>query len=331
MSTLAGQVMTLADWARRIDPNGKIAKIVEILNQTNLILEDMMWMEGNLPTGHKTTIRSGLPEATWRMLNYGVQPTKSRTVQVTDSIGMLENYAEVDKDLADLNGNTAEYRLSEDHAFIEGMNQDAASTVFYGNTDTDPERFLGLAPRYNVTDAENEENVIVGGGSGSTNTSIWLVVWGANTCHGIFPKGKISGLQHKDLGEVTLEDAAGGKYQGYRTHYKWDMGLTVRDWRYVVRVCNVDVATLVKDAATGADLIDLLVQAAEIPPNLGMGRPVFYSNKTITSFLRRQISNKDNVHLSLDEVAGKKVLNFDGIPFKKCDALLNTEATVAAA
>ena len=166
MATLGTTALTLLDWARRVDPEGKIAKIVEILNDTNEILEDMAWVEGNLPTGHKTTIRSGLPSVAWRLLNYGVQPSKSRTVQVTDSCGMLEAYSEVDKALADLNGNTPEFRLSEDRAFLEAMNQELATTLFYGNTATDPEKFLGLAPRFNDLSAENGGNILTGGGAG---------------------------------------------------------------------------------------------------------------------------------------------------------------------
>lgn len=328
MATVGSSVATLHDWASRQDPSGKIAKIAEILNDTNYILDDMMWKEGNLPTGHKTTIRSGLPSVAWRMLNYGVQPSKSRTVQVTDTCGMLEAYSEVDKALADLNGNTSEFRLSEDKAFLEAMSQEMASTLFYGNTATDPEKFLGLAPRYSLSTAENGENILKGGGSGSDNTSIWLVCWGDDTVHGIFPKGGKAGLNHQDLGEETLSDANGGRYQGYRSHYKWDAGFTLRDWRYVVRICNIDVSDLTKNAASGADLIDLMVQALEVPPML-KGRPVIYANKTITSFLRRQMINKSNVHLNLEDIAGKKVLTFDGIPVKKCDAILNTEATVS--
>ena len=168
------------------------------------------------------------------------------------------------------------------------------------------------------------------GGTGSDNTSIWLVVWGDNTCHGIFPKGKKAGLQHTDKGQVTLEDAANGKYEGYRSHYKWDAGFTLRDWRYVVRIPNIDVSDLTKDASgSSADLVDLMVQAIETLPNQNMGRPVFYCNKTIKSFLRRQITNKSNVNLTLDNVAGKHQLAFDGIPIKKCDAILNTEAVVS--
>lgn len=330
MSKLGTTALTLADWAKRIDPEGKIAKVVEILSERNEILEDMAWVEGNLPTGHKTTIRSGLPTVAWRLLNYGVQPSKSRTVQVTDACGMLETYSEVDKSLADLNGNTAEFRLSEDIAFLEAMNQEMASTLFYGNTATDPEKFLGLAPRYNDSTAENGGNIIKGGGSGSDNTSIWLIVWGDQSCHGIFPKGQITGLQHENLGQQTLTDAAGGRYEGYRSHYKWDAGLVLRDWRQVVRICNIDVSDLTKDrSGSSADLIDLMTQALETVENLKLGRPVFYCNKTIRSFLRRQISNKSNVNLTLDNAGGKMVLAFDGVPVKRCDALLNTEATVS--
>jgi hypothetical protein len=330
MATLSTNNPTLADVAKRSDPDGKIDTIVELLAETNECLEDMTFLEGNLPTGHRTTIRSGLPGSTWRKLNYGVQPSKSTTVQVTDTAGMLEAYAEVDKALADLNGNTGSFRLSEDRAFLESMNQTMATTLFYGDTGTDPEKFMGLAPRYSSTSAESGDNIISAGGSGSDNTSIWLVVWGPNTCHGIYPKGSSAGLNHQDLGEVTLEDAAGGKYQGYRTHYKWDIGVSVRDWRYVVRIPNIDISNLTKDASgSSANLIDLMVQALEKVPNLGLGRATFYGNRTISSFLRRQITNANNVNISMDEVAGKRVMTFDGIPFRRNDALLNTEAAVS--
>ena len=329
MATLGAGNLTLSDHAARSE-NKEVAKIVEILNLTNLILEDMVWVEGNLPTGHKTTIRSGLPTATWRLLNYGVAKSKSRTVQVTDSCGMLETYSEIDKSLADLNGNTAEFRMSEDTAFIESMNQEMATTLIYGNTQTDPEKFMGLAPRYNDLSAENADNVIAGGGTGSDNTSVWLVVWGDQQCFGIYPKGSPAGLHFEDKGQETLTDANGNLYEGYRSHYKWDAGFVLKDWRYVVRICNIDVSNLNK-TATGdsADLIDLMVQALEIVPNLTAGRAVFYANKTITSFLRRQMANKSNVHLTLDQVAGKKVLFFDTVPVKKTEAILNTEALVS--
>lgn len=332
MAVLATTHPTLLDVTKRLDPEGKIDTIAEILSQTNEILDDMVWLEGNLPTGHRTTIRSGLPTPTWRKLYGGVQPTKSTTVQVTDACGMLEAYAEVDKALADLNGNTAAFRLSEDRAHIEGMNQEFAGTLFYGNENTEPEAFTGLGARFNDQSALNGENILTDAATpdGNDNTSIWLVVWGPNTVHGIYPKGSKGGLDMNDKGQVTIEnvDGNGGRMEAYRTHYRWDCGLSVRDWRYVVRI-NIDQENLVKNAASGPDLIDLMTQAVELVPSLSMGRPAFYVNRTVRSFLRRQIANKVAAStLTIEQVAGKHVTMFDGIPVRRCDAITNTEAGI---
>ena len=62
MATIGSTALTYADWAKRVDDGYKIASIIEILSQTNEILDDILVVEGNLPTGHKTTIRSGLPQ-----------------------------------------------------------------------------------------------------------------------------------------------------------------------------------------------------------------------------------------------------------------------------
>jgi hypothetical protein len=331
MSTNSAANPTLLDLARRTSPNGGIeTNIVEILTATNEVLEDMSWVNGNLPTGNKTTIRTGLPAPTWRKMYGGVQPTKSTTLQVTDNCGMLEAYAQIDKALADLNDNAAAFRLSEEKAFIEGMNQEFAQTLFYGNEGTEPEAFTGFSPRYNLTTAENGSNIIVGGSAtADVNASIWLIGWGENTMHGIVPKGSKAGLQMKDLGEQTVGTDALGYFQAYRSHYRWDVGLTVRDWRYAVRIPNIKVSDLTATAASGANLVDLMAQALELIPSMGMCRPVFYMNRTLKSYLRRQMQAKSQYMTVRAEVMGKHVTDFDGVPVKRCDALLNTEAIVS--
>lgn len=336
MATLAVSHPTLLDVTKRLDPNGKIAAIAEILTMVNPILDDMVWKEGNLPTGHRHTIRSGLPTPTWRKLYGGVQPTKSRTLQVTDATGMLEAYAEVDKALADLNGNTSEFRLSEDKAHIEGMSQELASTLIYGNESSEPEAFTGFGPRFNSQSAENGGNILTSAATpdNTDNASIWLVCWGDNV-FGLYPKGSKAGLAMEDKGQVTIEDidGAGGRMEAYRSHYRWDAGLAVRDWRYVVRV-QVDAEDLVKDAASGPDLIDLMAQAIDLIPNINSGRPVFYANRTLRGFLRRQIMNKvANSTLSIEQLTRAngaliREIMFDGIPVRRCDALTNTESGI---
>ena len=329
MPALAANNPTLLDVAKRLDPDGKIAAIVEILNATNPVLDDLTFVEGNLPTGHRTTIRTGLPTPTWRKLYGGVQPTKSTTVQVTDSCGMLEAYAEVDKALADLNGNTAAFRLSEDAAHIEAMGQEMASTLFYGNEGTEPEAFTGLAPRYNSKSAQNADNIIDAGGTGSDNTSIWLCVWGPQTGFGIYPKGSTAGLQMTDKGQVTVEnvDGNGGRMEAYRTHYRWDAGLTIRDWRYFVRIANIDVSDL-DTVSNTKNIINWMIQASERIPELGKGRAAFYMNRRLREKLRLGILEKISSNLSWETISGERVMTFDDIPVRRCDALVNTESRV---
>ena len=332
MATLSVTNPTLADLAKVTDPDGSIADVVEILNATNEILLDMTFLEGNLTTGHRTSIRSGLPTPTWRKLYGGVQPTKSRAVQVTDNTGMMEDYSEVDKALVEMAGNPAAFRLQEDRPHIEGMNQEFASTLFYGDESTAPEEFTGLSARYNSLSAENGDNIIAGGGSGSDNASIWLICWGPNTCHGIIPKGSKAGVQQRDLGEVTLEnaDGANGRMQAFRTHYRWDVGLSVRDWRYAVRIANIDRSALLATAASGANLNDLMHQAWTEIPNTSMGRCAWYMDKSILSMLRRQTSSAvSSSTLTTDLVGGTMQTSWGGIPIRRCDALRGNEATVS--
>jgi len=333
MATLSANNPTLADLAKVTDPDGSIADVVEILNETNEILLDMTWIEGNMTTGHRTSIRSGLPSPTWRKLYGGIQPTKSRAVQVTDTTGMLEDMAEVDKALVDMASNPAAFRLQEDRPHIEGMNQEMADTLFYGDETTAPEEFTGFAPRFADLSAENADNIIDAQGSGSDNASIWLICWSTMTCHGIIPKGSKAGLQREDLGEDVLEDASNGSNTGrmriYRTHYRWDAGLSVRDWRYVVRICNIDRSLLTVDISTGADLNDLMHQALTQIPNASMGRCVWYMDKDVLSFLRRQTANAvSNSTLTTENVGGTWQTSWGGYPIRRCDALSINEARV---
>lgn len=331
MATLQTKWPTLLDVAQTLGPDGKVVSdIVEILNETNEVLDDLVVQEGNLPTGNKTVVRTGLPEATWRKMYGGVQPGKSTSIQVTDNTGMLEAYAEVDKALADLNNNAMAFRLSEDSAHIEGMSQKMARTLFYGNETTEPQAFTGLAPRFNSLSAANADNIVNAAGVGSDNTSIWLAVWGPLTGFGIYPKGSKAGLIREDKGAVTLEnvDGLGGRMEAYRTHYRWDLGLTVRDWRYFVRIANIDVSNL-NALANTKDLLTWMIMASERIPSFGKGRAVWYMNRTIREKLRLGILEKISTNLTWEVVSGKRVMMFDGIPIRRVDEILNTESVVS--
>lgn len=339
MSTLSTSNLTLADWAKRSDPDGRIPIIAELLSQSNEVLEDCVFKEGNLPTGERVVVRTGLPAVYWRALNQGIPSSKSTTAQVDEAAGILEARSEVDKDLAMLNGNTAQFRLSEDTAFLEAMNQTQATTLFYGNPGTDPKQFLGLAARYSSLSATNAQNILSAGGSGSDNTSVYLVVWGDQTVYCHFPKGSKAGLIHEDLGEQTVYNSDGTRLQAYATRYQWKNGLVVKDWRYVVRICNIDVSDLIAQTGTQAasaatNIVKLMARSLYRIPNMAMGRAAFYMNRTVHSGLSIAALDKSQYVLKINEGLSQfgtpySWLSFLGVPLRRVDAIINAEAVVS--
>lgn len=327
--------VTLVDIAKSLDPNGRQAKIIEMLSTQNDILTDILWLQANNKTSHVTTVRTGDPTVYWRMLNRGVQQSKSLKGQIVDTCGRLEGYSNIDEAFDDqYGGNIEKFRATEDQAFVSALSKEVAQTLFYGNTDTAPEEFMGLAPRYASTSLENGTNIIDAGGTGSDNTSIFLVMWGEQTCAGIYPEGSKAGMDYKNLGKQLIRDEndSNRQYMAYVSQFVWRCGLSLRDWRAVVRIPNIDVSELTKTASSGADIIDLMIQALWKLPTQISGRKAFYCNKTIGSFLDRQLYNKSNMNLSYVGEAnkfGEKPMALRGVPIRINEAIVDTESAVS--
>lgn len=345
--------LTLMDWTKRVDPNGSTAVIANLLSQTNHILKDAIYVEGNLPTGHRVTIATGLPTVYFRSLNEGVPTSKAATAQVDEPISMVEAWSETDVDLAILNGNKASFMMTENAMFIESMNQRQATEMFYGNPATDSRSYLGLAPRYSSTSAGNGQNVILSSGTvANKQTSVWLICWSESTVFAIFPKGSKAGLLHENLGTDTVQtlDSNGipnGRMRAIQHRYQWKTGIVVKDWRYAVRICNIGVnqgsgTEDINDlegahAPTGSvnNILHLLAKAIGRIPNPQRGRCGFYLNRTVfTALMRVALERGASSGLLIQQAAREfgtpgAELSFLGIPIRQCDAILNTEAVVA--
>lgn len=330
MAAVGAAVVTLADWAKRLDPDGRVARVVELLSQSNPIFSDAHWEQGNLPTGHRTTVRTGQPAVTWRLLNRGVPNGKSTTAQVDEQAGILEARGQVDVDIASLNADLAAFRLTEAQPFVEAMSQEFASTLIYGSASS-AEEFVGLSPRYSLSTAANGRNIIKGGGSGSDNMSIWFIGWGANTVFGHFPKGSKAGIVHEDLGIGDAFDEDNNRFRAYLDRWQIKGGACVRDWRYAVRICNIDVSELIADSANAADLTRLMTKAYHRLQALTGARFGIYMNRTAVEWLdiQRQTRVKDGGGVTWQNVDGQNMMTFRGIPINPTDALLETEATVS--
>jgi hypothetical protein len=338
MAVLSANQLTLVDVAKRLDPDGSVADVAELLSQTNAILKDAVFKAANEKTSHRVTIRTGLPTVYYRALNQGTPSSKSTTAQVKESISLLEARSTVDMKELEIQAASAraEFLLSESRPFLEAMNQRQANDMFYGNPQVDQRQYLGLATRYSSLTAGNGANILNAGGASTNNTSIWLVCWGPETTFCTFPEGSKAGLQQRALGEQRVTDSNGNAYQAMETLFNWDHGLVVKDWRYVVRIANINTANLVAESAA-ADLVKLMSRAIDRIPAMGMGKCVFYANRTVMSMLKIQALNKAQNAIAIqpaltqfgEVIPGQFEYTFLGIPLRLCDQILNTESTIS--
>jgi len=335
MTTLGNNVFTFADLGKRLDPNMEdVAAVVEVLNNQNDILKFLPWMEGNLPTGHRTTIRAGKPTVGTRRINKGVTPSKSITKQVDEGTMLLEGWSEADTELLRLGGNEGSIRASEDVATLESMNDFFSTTFFYGNPALNVDRFLGLASRYNDSTGEYGKQIIKAGGSSTDNTSIYLVGLGERGVHGIYPKGTKAGIERIDLGRQVITEN-GTRRTVKQTQFIWHCGLAVKDYRHVIRIANIDVSDLSTFGAgtdNSAALLRMMIQAMnKVPGNPnGYGlKYVFLMNETTKTWADIMTTEKSNGAFTMKEIHGSEFTAFRGIPIIKCDAITDAESVVS--
>lgn len=338
MAVIGSGVATLLDVLNEIAPDGSAYDTAEVLTQSTEVLQDMTWMEGNLVTGHRDSVRTALPTPSYRQINAGVPITKGATTPIEETCAMLEDFSQCDRELALLSGNVERYRLAQARPHQIGFAHTMATNIFYGNNTTNVPGIMGLAPRYNslsTATSQTANNILNAGGTGSALRSVWLVGWSEDTITGLFPKGTQGGLLHEDATSpipggdaMALADASGNYYMGYRDHWVWRHGLMVKDWRFAVRIANIDPTLLTFNAATGPNLQDLMIQALERIQSLDGVKAAFYAPRTINSFLRRQFVSTKNQFLAIGEV-GAHVMSFGGVPIRRVDALNTNEAQVS--
>lgn len=342
MAINGSSVPTLVDLLTELAPDGSALRTAEVLTQNTEILEDMPWIESNGLDTHKESVRTSLPEPEFRTINAGVGTTRGNATPITEGVAMLEDFSECDRELAIKSGDVGTYRAKQAKPHLIGFAHKMAKQVIYGNANAAgaEAEFTGLAARFNSLDTASyatAQQVISAGGSGTGLRSIYIVGWDEETVTGLYPKNTPAGLHHEDAtgaagtdengnpNACVLFDAAGKKYMGYRDHWTWRCGLMVKDWRYVVRVANLDLDTITNSTAT-TNLEDILIQATERLQSKSGVRAAIYMPRALRTLIRRQMSNTKSAFLSRQEYGGHMVEMFDDIPIRVLDCL-NTEET----
>ncbi|MBO0865503.1 MAG: hypothetical protein J2P16_10580 [Mycobacterium sp.] len=332
-----------------MDPEGRISDMAELMSQANEMLDDMPVVEANGLTSHVTTVRTSLPKGQYIRFYQGTPYTKSNRAQLEFGLSLLRNYSQVDKRLASIGGQETVFREKEDIAHMQGLAQQQSTTLCYGNAWTVPETFTGFTPFFNTVNpqtAQNAINVFDCGGVGNSNSSIWMIAWGEQTVYGAYPKGSKAGLSFEDKGDVVPGfDANMLRFEAYTSLFEWMLGLVVEDWRYIIRMCNIDTTTAGLLGATPPDLFAIMARAIVRLPTAGRTvsgitktdapdrmspniRLKIYCDRTVRAALDVQAIRDRNVLLSPTDYAGRPIVNWRNVPIAVQDSLLDTEARV---
>lgn len=355
---VSNAVYDLVSWAKMRAPNGDASMVAQLLNQSNEMVNDILWLEGNLPTGCRITQTVGLPTTYTRQLNQPVQVSRGQKAQVDESCAIHEGWGETDQDVLTLWADQGQFLFHQSLDHMESMTQLFSQNFWYGDTQSDPTKFLGMAPRYSTTSAATAavgQNVISGGGASSANASVWLLTFAPTALHGIFPKGSAAGITHNIYPDqvVSGTNATSGATSGaglggtrmrvHQEQWQWKAGLALWDWRWCARGCNIDTNNLVAENAA-ADLVKMMVSMMYLVPSINKpasttgnpmtslaipGKQAFYMNRTLRKMLHIQILNKASNQLTFEDVDGEKVMTLQGVPIRNSDQLLNTEATIS--
>lgn len=313
--------LTLLELAKRSN-NGNFLEIAEVLNTINEVLQDAPWVEANQTTSHVGTQRTHLPSGSWKQINTGIAKSASATKQVTEPVGVLEDYSIVDKRLVDLASDPVKFRSDEDIAHVEGMSQTIATGIFYGSVATTPEAFNGFATRYNLL---SQASVWGAGGSGSDTTSLWIIEWGPRKVHFLYPKGTTTIVSTNDLGIRPAYDSSYLPYEAYWTHFAIAGGIYVHDDRCVQRIANIET--------TGTSSIlsddDIITALNQMPNPSTLGNTKIYVNRTLKTQLEILAKDKTNVNYTSDNAFGVPITRFRGVPVRLCEAIVDTETAIS--
>lgn len=344
-----GSWPNLLDVASRMDASGGFPRVAQLLSQKLSVYKAVPFIKANERTSHMFVIQTSIPTGFFRQYNVGVPASKGTTAKGRVSMGMLTDYSVIDRALAEHTGNPEKFRKSEDIAFLEGMGQTMEQTFIYGNEATNPAAFDGLATYYNTINtakAQNAANVINGGGTGTSNTSIWMVGFGPNTIHGIYPEGAVAGLKFEDKGDVRAAyDSLGNPYEAYTAYFEQQAGLVPKDWRYAARICNIDTTSAGLAGPNALDIFATIDEMLFMFPTLtaetsgitdtddpegdpGIRTEIFV-NRTVMHWMQIQAMRNRNVLLNMKDYAGTPTPGYRDIPFKVSDQILNTESTLS--
>lgn len=326
---------TLLDIAKASDPDGRPAKVIELLNQMNPIVQDAPAFASNAPMGNRVTVRNALPTISTGKVNKGVEKSRGTTKQLVDTIGIFVGRSEIDLKQKRIIGEEAyaAERSRQDRGFEEAFAQRIASEILYGDELTDDAGFTGLAARLDAlaTAITGSQVHSMGSPGGGDTTSIYAIDWGEFGAHLIYPKegaGVAAGLLVQNKLDQEGEDDAGRKMRIDVTLYDWFIGLAVKDARRIARLANIDRSDALVDAPTQGNLLFKLGRMISAMPAPAGYKRVLYTHRDIEAAMWQQVATKAS-QVTIQEYLGQPTAHFRGFPVRVLDQMSGAEATIS--
>ena len=339
MAVLTPTHPTASQSAKLKNPDGTAAYVIEILEEKNDFLAHMPYEMANDGTSHVVTLRDSVPTPDWFKPGYGILPKFGTFRQIPFRAGAMRSVCEIPKDLV---SSDMEEMKQQAKAHIQGMNNEMANAVFYGNQAVNDNQFTGLTPWYDKKTFENKDAIIDAGGTGSNLRSIWVIGWGPETVAGFYPSNRGEmGIQVDDMGltddqtaDVEGNSSAGkvGRQPVFRTYYSWSLGVSLKDWRYCIRIANLDPQDY-KEVPTGTEpkLLSLVNRAlVRLRDRRGISPAIYADRNTIEWMSVQRTEKVAQSTLTQEDVFGRGMVTVaDGVPVYPTDALAVNEGQVS--
>lgn len=318
--------------------NNTYEKMANVLTENNDMLKDMPIFAGNGILSNTGSRETSLPTPQIVKVGDGWDASVVQWNNFVDTISLFKDRFDVPLDVYNLQPNKAQWRADTEDRHVEGFGQGVQNHIVYGTSTATPEKFDGLAVRYNTPDSGDPTNPSstgdpfvfdAGGGTGADTTSIWLIQWGPMKVYGITPiNDPMMGLKRIDRGmqEVTAENSK--TRTDLRTNFEWKLGICVHDVRSVARIRNVP--TSVTGIVAFQTAISRVIQARE--EVFKGNEPVWmYTNKRVRYLMKEVQKEKMNLMYDKNNPWQIPMMRFDDMPMRTVEAILNTETGVAAA
>ncbi len=314
---LASQNMNIVEAAKRAGYTGAVEFLAN-LAQMNDFLQFAPWFPASDGNYHKYLEAKRLGKGAFRAANDNVPSISSQSDFNETTVALYEADSEVEERVISTAKDPLAARDSEDAANLEGFTQGWLEALIYGDNSFDA--FRGLASRRASLD---NSLTFGGGGTGSTNTSLWLFEFGKAGFNLRYPAGMMPGISSVDRGLHKLPVAGGGSNWRWVRNYVIAAAIETKKEKAMLRLANIE--------STGSDFpMAQFIKMKNQLPSLGRNAMAF-ANRDLHALIENHAYAKSNMAYSIVDVKDfGPVLRISNVPVMYMETLKNTETTLTA-